>query len=242
MHDLQRAFHTPSNFDTYQSLPGSAIPLSINQHLTLNMAANYHITCVNSTDKGNHFGVYQTYPNSPGLKSVAWKVRGVPPKGQIPSTADIDWTLKYGVSIAKWEPNGKTYTGQQIANAELGKAYQVVMTEGDIPTIVQIPDKGTEAGLIQFKNNTNEPLDMGFTMDGSLISVQNVDGGATINFEVHPVYYVACYRNIREGQLVDSDIEIGPVEVKYEDGYTKCSVEAAVQAGKQILKDPVFAA
>ncbi len=208
------------------------------------MDESYRITCVNSSDKSYHFGVYQAFPNSPGLRSVAWKVRGVPPKGLVPSTADIDWTLTYGVSIAKWEPNGKAYTGQQIANAVLGKVYRVVMTEGDIPAIDPTPRGNTSEGVIQFKNNTDKPLAMGFTVDGSLItgSVQDVAGGESINFDVHPcpVYYVACYRSIEEGQVVDSGIEIGPVQVKYEEGNTKCSVEAAIVAGMHKLKDPVF--
>lgn len=202
------------------------------------MSSHYHITCINSTDQSYHFGVYQTFPNSPGLKSVAWQVRGVPRKGEVPSTGDIDWMMIYGVSIAKWDSDGKKYTGKQMVSAELGKAYQVKMTQGDIPTI--LPNGTTSPGLIKFKNSTTHKLDMGFTLGGELITVQNVSGGQTINYEVHPTYYVACYRDIERGQLVDSGVEIGPVEIKYPNGYSKCDVEAAIVGGKYVLKNPVY--
>lgn len=204
------------------------------------MSTNYHITCINSTDKSYHFGVYQTFPNSPGLKSIAWQVRGVPPKGQVPSTSDIDWNLMYGVSIANWDANGQKYTGKQVVGAELGKAYKVIMTEGNIPTIHPIPIGTTSPGQIKFTNDTTQNLDMGFTLSSDLITVQNVSGGETIFYEVHPTYYVACYRNIKQGQLVDSGIEIGPVEVKFQDGYSKCDVEAAIVDGKYVLKNPEY--
>lgn len=205
------------------------------------MSTCYHITCKNSTDESYHFGVYQTFPSSPGLKSVAWQVRGVPPKGELASTADIDWTMMYGISIAKWDSDGQKYTGKQVVSAELGKVYEVIITQGDIPTIHPIPTGTTSPGLIKFKNNTDRKLDMGFTLSGELVTVQpSVYGGQTINYEVHPTYYVACYRDIERGQLVDSGLEIGPVEVKYQDGYSKCDVEAAIVDGKYLLKDPVY--
>ena len=193
------------------------------------MATRYIIDCANSTDKSYYFCVYQTFPRSPGLRSVAWQVRGIPPKGQAPSTADVEWDMVYGVSILNWHK----YTGEQIVTAQLGKTYEVVMIEGTIPAINPIPILSTEtdSGLIGFKNNTNKPLDMGFTIDGSLIAVQNVCGGETIFFDVHPTYYVACYRSLQKGQLVDSVVALSPVEVKYEDGYTYCEVEAAISNG-----------
>ena len=206
------------------------------------MSTNYQIKCLNSTDKSYFFGVYQTFPQSPGLRSVAWQVRGLPPKGDFPSTADIDWSLSYGVSIADWDKDGKTYTGQQIVDAELGKSYQVKMTQGTIPAIDRNPTGSTSPGIINFTNTTPKVLNMGFTIAGNLVAVQSVSGGETIMFDVHPTYYVACYRNIKRGQLVDSGIELKPVKVEYQDEYTKCKVEAAIVDGIYGLKDPVYSA
>ena len=44
-------------------------------------------------------------------------------------------------------------------------------------------------------------------------------------------YYVACYRNIVLGQLVDEAVVIGPVEVKYEGGNNSAKVVASKDAG-----------
>ena len=149
--------------------------------------------------------------------------------------------MTYGVSIVNWHKYNGTYTGEQIVTAQLGKTYEVVLTEGTIPAINSIPIcTETDSGLIGFKNNTNRPLDMGFTIDGSLIAVQNVCGGETIFFDVHPTYYVACYRSLQRGQLVDSVVALSPVEVKYEDGYTYCEVEAAISNGTYGLKAPIY--
>ena len=204
------------------------------------MATVYNIKCINNTKESYFFGVYQEFPESPGLKSVAWQVRGVPPAGSIPSTSDITWTMTYGVSVANWDPNGKTYTGQQIVNAQLGKVYEVKMTELAIPTINPIPVGNTDPEQIELKNETSQKLDLGFTVDNSLMAVQSVHGGEGINFVVHPTYYVATYRSIQQGQLVDSGIQLGPVEVKYENGYTKAEVLATVVAGKYQLMEPVY--
>ena len=204
------------------------------------MGTRYHITCVNSTDKTYFFGVYQDFPDSPGLQSIAWQVRGVPPKGSSPSTSSIDWTIQYGVSVANWDANGKSYTGQQIVDAELGFSYRVYLTQGEVPTIDPIPTGTTADGQIKFLNDTNKALDLGFTLDGRLIAVQNVSGGETINYVVHPTYYVACYRDIKQGQFVDTGVQLGPVTVAYGNGYAKCEVEAAVDGGRYILKDPVY--
>ncbi len=211
-------------------------------HLTLNMAASYSIKCINTTENSYYFGAYLTFPNTPSLKSVVWKIRGVPPKGHIPSTADINWTLTYAVYIGQrcHDEYGTVCTGEQMVIAEVGKTYQVVYSNGDIPEIDRTPTGSCSVGLIHFKNNTNRPLDMGFAISESVISLQNVAGGEAIEFDIHPTYCVACYHNIQLGQVVDSGVELGPVTVKYEEGYTKCKVEAAVQNGKHILRDPVY--
>ena len=73
---------------------------------------------------------------------------------------------------------------------------------------------------------------------------RKVDGFSTIHIlnshETVLTYYVATYRSIQQGQLVDSGIQLGPVEVKYENGYTKAEVMATVVAGRYQLLDPIY--
>ena len=95
----------------------------------------------------------------------------------------------------------------------------------------------TDPEQIKLKNETSQKLDLGFTVDNSLMAVQSVHGGEGINFVVHPTYHVATYRSIQQGQLVDSGIQLGPVEVKCENGYTKAEVMATVVAGRYLLLD-----
>ena len=71
------------------------------------------------------------------------------------------------------------------------------------------------------------PLTMGFTVSNNLIAVEKEVGGqqSTI-FRVHPSYYVACYRNIVLGQLVDEGVTIGPFELEYKGGVHKHTIQA----------------
>ena len=78
--------------------------------------------------------------------------------------------------------------------------------------------------------NTDLPLTsvtMGFTVSNNLICAEkDVDGQMSTIFRVHPSYYVACYRNIVFGQLVDRGISIGPLAVEYTAGVHSLTVQA----------------
>ena len=72
---------------------------------------------------------------------------------------------------------------------------------------------------------------MSFTVSDNIIAVQDdVGGNEETIFRVHPTYFVSCYRNIVLGQLVDSGVVIGPVEVKYEAGTRSAKVVASKDA------------
>ena len=193
------------------------------------------MTFLNATNEPWHFGVYQKSPESPGLNSVAWQVRGVPPQtGSKPSSAEVNWTLNYGICIAKFDKDFNGYTGQQFAPAYLGNKYEVVTDDG-IPTIDTKPTGVGSPDQIVLKNNTGPPaqeVTMGFTVSNNIIAAQDkVGGNESTIYRVHPTYFVACYRNIVLGQLVDSGVAIGPVEVKYEEGARHATVIASKDAG-----------
>ncbi len=200
----------------------------------------YVINFVNDTDENYYFAVYQTYPTSPGLTSIAWQVRRLPQRGSVPTTSKVSWTMSYGISIANWDPNQKEYTGDQQQDAELSNTYEVI-SQGDFPTINPKPIGKTSAGQILFQNDTQPPnamsLDMGFTVGGNIIAVQpKVHSNENTLFNVHPSYYVALYRNIKLGQLVDSGVSVGPVEVVFKDGNTSIGVKAYMDAGQYKLQ------
>lgn len=66
---------------------------------SITMAVNYTVRFKNLTPNAYHFAVYQKYPESPGLDSIAWQVRGLGPG----ATNRADWALKYEVAIADWD-------------------------------------------------------------------------------------------------------------------------------------------
>ena len=193
------------------------------------MADSYKLIFKNATDQAWHFGVYQKIPTSPGLTNIAWQVRGVPPKkSDIPSTAQVNWTMSYGLCIADFDEDQRTFTGSQMAPALLGNKYKVESLDG-IPSIDTTPIATGSSDQITLKNATSPvtPLTMGFTLGGNILCVERDVGGMeeTI-YRVHPTYYVACYHNIVLGQMVDEGVVIGPVEVKYDSGIRQMTVEA----------------
>ena len=195
----------------------------------------YNVKFINNTKEPYHFAIYQHYPESPGLHSVAFQVRGVPAN----AFANATWVMKFGTSITEFDPNGKNWTGEQIQEAQLESKYEIKMVEGDIPTINPVPVGSTGSGNILLQNTTSKKLNVGFTVDNSLVAVQEVKGGEASEYYVHPTYYVATFRNIQQGSLVDSGVVLGPKQLKFADGYTSYVVEAAIDGGKYILKEPV---
>lgn len=202
---------------------------------------NYQIDFENSTDENYYFAVYQKLPESAGLMSLAWQVRRVPKQiGNQPSTSTVTWTMNYGIAIADWDKDHKKFTGSQTAPATLGNEYEVI-SQGPFPNINRQPVGTTDPGQIVFKNNTKQPnamnLAMGLMVGDNLAVVQEVvHANESVNFDVHPTYYVACYRSIELGDLVDSDVQLGPVKVEFENGETTMKVVAYIDAGVYKLK------
>ena len=199
----------------------------------------YTINFINDTDENYFFGVYQKFPNSPGIQSIAWQVRRVSKRGSIPTTSKVSWTMSYGIAIANWDQNQKEYTGSQKVDTDLGNVYEVV-SEGEFPNINPKSTGTTSKGQILFENNTKNPamdLDMGFTVANNIIAIQpKVHSGNKAIFEVHPAYYVCLYRNIKVGQLVTSGVVFGPVEVEFKNGLTSIGVEAYMDNGSYKLE------
>ena len=198
-------------------------------------AVEYQVQLVNSTDQAYHFAIYQKYPDSPGLQSVAWKIERLGHSAE----ETVSWKLHYSVAITNWDAKNNAYKGKQMRPAELKKTYEVKLADGDIPDINDTPIGEAADGHVKLANNTRETLKMGFGIDGSLIVVQDdVRPGAASEFYVHPTYYVACYRQIKHGQMVDAGVQLDPVELQFKDGYTTYKVEAVDDAGVHRLKTP----
>lgn len=189
--------------------------------LMMETGTQYQIQLENNTDQSYHFAVYQKFPDSSGLKSLAWQVRRLAKKHSSPTTSTITWTLDYGIAISQWDEDGKSYSGLLHQDASLGMEYVAYMDSDGDPDIDPHPQSTTEKGQVTFFNGNKPPkpqtLPLGFTVHGDIIAVQNTKPGESAQFHVHPTYFVACYRNIKKGNLVDSDVMLKPVKVSFED-------------------------
>lgn len=193
------------------------------------------ITFNNTTDQTWHAGIYQKNPEFPGL-DIIWKtVRLSRHTRNVP----LQFELDFGIALAGVDG------GLQQEHAEVGKAYQVTTTEEDIWSIDPNPINSLppKDGIYVFNNTTplerNDtcPLDIGFTLDGDLVSMmKGVKRGSRAYYKVHPSYYVALYASVTKGQMVDSGISIGPVEVVFQGTSTEATVDAVCVDGITSLK------
>ena len=208
----------------------------------LSLDTVYEIECVNSTEESYHFVCYVAHPFE-RVDTVAWQVVGVPRKGAIPSRSRLLWRLECGVAIAFWDKTDEKYCVCQTIDARPGIIYEVAMSEEgcDIPVLSESKRKAAP-GMLWLMNATKEPLDLGFTISGKLVVVERVMGGEVFMYNMPYAYWVLCVRNrsMKEGQVLNTSMALGPVEVQFDNGYTKCKVEASNDSGKYTLKGPEF--
>ncbi len=131
---------------------------------------------------------------------------------------------------------------QQIVPAKLGEGYKIIPSpgDGDIPIYMITPKpvqdfRKPDADLIKLNNNTPQKMIAGFTLADNLLAVEELSGGETSNFVVHPTYFVATFHSIKPGMMVDAGTQLTPVKVEFEQGATIMQVEATVDAGIQKL-------
>ena len=77
-------------------------------------------------------------------------------------------------------------------------------------------------------------------MAHNLITVRTFHGGESVQFFVHPTYYVALFREIQVGELVTSDIAISPIQVKFDSGFKNATVTAVNDGGTYKLNAPEY--
>lgn len=205
----------------------------------------YHrVELVNNTEKCYHFAIYQRpHPKSPGLRSVAWKVRGVPPRGVVASASFVEWKAgDYGVCIADWNKTRERYFERQIIVARLGESYKVSTSDcDDIPSICPTSVGKTAERCISLTNESGETLALGITLDLSMVAVQTVVHGGSLNFCAESnSFCVSCYSYIQGGQLTVLTSLLAPVDVSFDDEYEHCKVVATNHNGKRLLRVSKF--
>lgn len=198
----------------------------------------YYMEFVNDSEDWWHFGVYQEYPDGAGLDSVVWQEQGVPNEG---GKAIIHWEMDYGVSITDFIRDN--VQASQTVPAQLGNTYQVIIRDnitGIDPTPIST---GGNPSIVTLKNNTSpaKSIDMGFALSEKLIAAQpSVGGQQSSNYQVHPVYWVALFRNVKVGDLVTSNVTVAPIAVEYTQGNTRAKITAFMDSGNTLTKVEFF--
>lgn len=202
--------------------------------------ANYYITFKNETFETEwDFAVYQEPPSNRGLVPVVWMVCPVSAQRQ----GKREFTLTYGIALA--EKAGNIWKASQNRPAVLGKKYEVKFAFGsNEPYVDPNPIGDSVKDQISVWNNTNTVLDIGVTLSGGLVLVQEgVPGNAMALFNMPSKYYIILYNYTEKGRVVNvrrlsQEVVLGPVELQYTDGYTKAEVSVVLDNGREILKKP----
>ena len=190
-------------------------------------AKSFKIIFNNPTEKTWHVGVYQKYPDFPGM-SIVWKKKRV---ARHTSNVVLSFTLKYGVSI------GGVDGGVEEEEADLGKAYQVIAEQKawalDPKPIQDISGEDeifvynyVDASKVSGVSDKACPIDIGFTIDGDPIApmVKGVVKNTRATFRVHPSYFLALYDSVTKGQMVDSGVNGKAIEVRFKGAETEMTV------------------
>lgn len=195
--------------------------------------ATYYVDFNNNTDRTWTMAVYQTLPNSVGLDSVSW-LQSTAPKG---GSTGVQFDLTFNVALANYKQDGGigVYKASQTLSADLGSAWQIVYADG-----VQQLEPAGSAPLPQqilITNASNKSANPGIGMSGSpSVYKPNVNSGAAAQFQVTPTYYVGLFNNVVLGQVISSNVIVGPKVLQYPSGDTQATVTADLDGDKIILR------
>ena len=199
---------------------------------------HYTIHLANDTDTSYSFGIYQEYPDSPGLLSVVWKVKGLPAKGAAPTRDMVEWDMNYGLATT-FKDSKDVFHAKQTIRADLGTTWQIAPDANGTAAIKSLAVAAKNPAQIVVKNNMGEGISAGFTLADNLITVRIFHGGESVNFFVHPTYYVALFRQVKVGQLVTSNIATSPVKIEF-GSFKTASVTAVNHGGTYKLTGPKY--
>jgi hypothetical protein len=195
-----------------------------NGHRTVQATSTvYTLDFINDTPDTWVFSVYQTLPESPGLKSLSWKQTTIPRGGE----SGVQWTVDYLVSILNYRQIGGkgVYRASQKLGTSLGQAWDAVFDAGT-QQLVEAGNAPTK-GQVIINNKSGQLADLGIGMDGDVALVQaGVYAGAGANFEVEPTYWVAMYKDIVKGEVISGAQVAGPIKVKFLNGATSITYRA----------------
>jgi hypothetical protein len=191
---------------------------------------SYYIDFNNDTDVTWTMGVYQDLPNSVGLESVSWKQTTVPTQG----SSGVQWVVDYNVAIANYRQIGGigVYKASQTLAAELGSVWDCVFKD-NVQQLVR-GSGSAPSGSIVINNISNQTGNLGIGMSGQgSVFKKNVVSGASAQFQVTPTYYAGLFNNLVLGEVISSNVAVGPQKIVFPDGMN-CATLHATMSGSTI--------
>lgn len=170
--------------------------------------------------------VYQTLPDSVGLDSVSWKQTTVPMDG----LSGVSWTIDYDVCLANYEQVGGigVYAASQTVPAKLGTAWQVVWQDS-VQQLVQTTNTNVPSDSIYISNVSDRLANLGIGMSGSAsIFKRDVADGAGAQFDVTPTYYAGLFNQVVIGEVIKSNVVVGPFKLQFPNGMNKATLTATL--------------
>ncbi|WP_437923040.1 hypothetical protein WMF37_28900 [Sorangium sp. So ce291] len=194
--------------------------------------SNYYVDFNNNTLQTWTMGVYQVLPDSPGLDSVSWKQSTAPTQG----STGVSWSISYNAALADYQQAGGigVYKASQVLAAELGTSWDIVFEDN----VQQLIKSGTTtAGQILINNRSNRLANPGIGMDGQGSVYKNgVASGASGQFVVTPTYWAGLFNQVELGEVISSNVIVGPFEVTYPSGMNVATLDARMD-GESIVVD-----
>ncbi len=187
----------------------------------------YYVNFSNETDRTWSMAVYQTIPNSIGLDSVAWKLTTVPRAG----SSGVKWEVKYDVALADYrqtKPLG-VYFGKQILPTTLGVEWEIKFEDG-CQQLYKVGDLPTDLGdHIVVHNNSGLQASPGIGMNGNAsVYKRNILSNASAQFKVTPTYWAGLFRDVELGEVISSNVEVGPEKIKFSSGANVATLTATL--------------
>ncbi|WP_410953453.1 hypothetical protein [Pseudomonas sp. S1(2024)] len=194
------------------------------------MSTDYYVDFDNQTNDTWTLAVYQTLPSSVGLDSVSWKQTTVPTQGY----SGVEWTIDYNVVIANYRQVGGVgvYKASQTLSTQLGSVWDCVFKD-NVQQLV-LGSGSAPADSIQINNKSNLPANLGIGMSGQgSVFKPDVVGSGQAQFKVTPTYYLGLFQKVQLGEVISSNVVVGPREIKFPSGMN-CATATARMDGANI--------
>ncbi|WP_433936599.1 hypothetical protein AB3662_18155 [Sorangium cellulosum] len=194
------------------------------------MAQAYFVDFNNYSGRTWTMSVFQTYPDSVGLESVSWLQSRAADGGE----TGVTWEVDYQAMMADYKQEGGrgVYKASQRRDTLLGKRWKIAYEEG-LQQLVADGDADRSDQII-IANDSGELAYPGIGMSGqgAVFKAKGIYSGSSAQFIVKPTYWVGLFNDVVRGEVISSDVVVGPQQLKFEGGMNRATVAARVSGAK----------